>query len=142
MASSDHVPPLYESHGQRVTGAPPLRANFWITAFPTFAPMAAPAKNPIQRPSGEKNAEEPPGASLTCLGCSSSRVRKWRALEPATTVVKAMRVPSGEIATRLLKLGTNTPGSGAMTANWVSFRGTTPRYRLTVKMPVAAAPRV
>ena len=49
-----------------------------------------------------------------------------------------MRLPSGEMPTRPLKLAMKTPFSGASIAKRVSFRGTAPRHRLMANTPVAA----
>ncbi len=59
---------------------------------------------------------------------------------PPVPVLKATRVPSGEMATRSLKLAERNSPSGVGIANRVRLRGIAPRYLLIAKMPVAAAP--
>ncbi len=97
---------------------------------------------PTQWPSGEKNGAPPLETSLTRLDSSSASDRRKNAsaLRPPRPALNARRLPSGEIAMRFWKLGTNTPSSGATMANCVRLRGTEPRYLVLTMAPVVAAP--
>src|SRR4051812_31045405 len=117
------VAPAPPSCAQIVTGAPPLRATFRSVVGAELL------MKPTQRPSGEKNGAPPLGRSLIRFDSNSltDRRKSVSGAVPPRPALKAMCVASGEMATRLLKLGTNTPFSGAVIANCVRFRRAAPR---------------
>src|SRR5438477_12780300 len=116
----DHVAPAKLLAGQMLTGAPPLRGSL------RSATVGLSWTNPSQRPSGEKNAAAPPGTSSTRFDSRSLNERVYKFGVEAAPVLKAIRLPSGEIATRSLKLdGKNSP-SGVAIVNRVRVRETAP----------------
>src|SRR5216683_2321159 len=98
VSVSAHVAPEKLPAGHTLTGAPPLSGSFDI------AMVGFNWKNPSHRPSGEKNAAAPLTTSSTRFDSRSLNERVYKlGIEPVP-VLKAMRVPSGEMATRSLKL--------------------------------------